>query len=67
NLKADFPAYALRQDGIRCTAAEWEQTAPYLLPQLSALIARYSKLGENAFYKYYLPVDDTVEKALELL
>ena len=37
------------------------------MPQLRALIARYSKLGDNAFYKYYLPVDDTVTKALERL
>ena len=67
NLKAEFPSFARRQDGISCTEAEWDQTAPYLLPQLKALISRYSKLGENAFYKYYLPVDDTVEKALSLL
>jgi len=31
---------------------------------LQALIARYSKLGENAFYKYYLPVDNTVQEIL---
>ena len=67
NLKVDFPAFASRQDAIPCTEAEWDQTAPYLLPQLKALIARYSKLGENAFYKYYLPVDNTVEQALSRL
>ena len=67
NLPAAFPAYAKRQDGIPCSAAEWDQSAFYLVPQLQALIARYSPLGENAFYKYYLPVDNTVEKALETL
>ena len=67
NLKVEFPAYARRQDGIPCTEAEWDQSAPYLVPQLQALIARYSKLGENAFYKYYLPVDNTVEEALKRL
>ena len=40
-------------------------TLPYLQPQLNALVARYSKLNENAFYKYYLPVDTTVEAALK--
>ena len=54
-------------DGIRCTEAQWDESAPYLVPQLKALIARYSKLGENAFYKYYLPVDNTLERALALL
>ena len=61
----EFPAYAKRQDGIGCTEAEWDASAPYLVPQLKALVSRYSKLGENAFYKYYLPVDNTVEVALQ--
>ena len=64
NWSVEFPAYAREHDGIRCTEAEWDQSAPYLLPQLKALVARYSKLGENAFYKYYLPVDTTVAAAL---
>ena len=67
DIKVEFPAFARRKDDIRCTEAEWDQTASYLEPQLKALIARYSKLGDNAFYKYYLPVDDTVNKALELI
>ena len=67
NLKVEFPAWALKMDGIRCTEAQWDESAPYLVPQLKALIARYSKLGENAFYKYYLPVDNTLERALALL
>ena len=67
NLKVEFPAWARKHDGISCTEAEWDQSAPYLLPQLKALIARYSPLGDNAFYKYYLPVDNTVEVALQSL
>ena len=67
NFKVEFPAFARTKDGIKCTEAEWDATASYLVPQLNALIARYSKLGENAFYKYYLPVDNTVEVALERL
>lgn len=67
NFKVEFPAFALQRDGIRCTEAEWDATASYLVPQLNALIARYSKLNENAFYKYYLPVDNTVAVALERL
>lgn len=66
-LKQAFPEYARKTDGISCTEAEWNSTESYLLPQLKALIARYSKLGENAFYKYYLPVDNTVMAALEAL
>ena len=67
NLRVEFPAFAREKDGIRCTEAEWDATASYLVPQLNALVARYSKLAENAFYKYYLPVDNTVTVALESL
>ena len=67
NLEVNFPHFARVRDGIPCTEAEWDETESYLLPQLHALIARYSRLGENAFYRYYLPVDTTVQKALELL
>jgi len=67
NWSVEFPYYARRQDGIPCTEAEWDESAPYLVPQLKALVSRYSKLGENAFYKYYLPVDNTVEEVLKRL
>ena len=67
NLKVEFSFYAKRMDNIQCTEAEWDASAPYLVPQLKALISRYSKLGENAFYKYYLPVDNTVEDAISLI
>ncbi len=59
-----FRSFAAREDGITATREEWEKTAPYLVPQLESLVARYSKLGENAYYKYYLPVDRTVTVAL---
>ena len=67
DLKGDFLQYAKKVNNIHCSEAEWKATAPYLVPQLKALISRYSKLGENAFYKYYLPVDNTVEEALKCL
>ena len=65
DLPGQFRAFALRRDGITVSDAEFKETLPYLEPQLNALVARYSKLGENAFYKYYLPVDPTVEVALK--
>ena len=67
NLKVEFPAYARSKDGIACTEAEWNLTAPYLVPEINALVSRYSKLGENAFYRYYLPLDTAVDAALERL
>ena len=64
DVPGQFRTFALRRDGITVTDAEYKETLPYLEPQLNALVARYSKLSENAFYKYYLPVDSTIEAAL---
>ena len=44
---------------------EWEETAVYMMPQLKALVGRFSKLDNEAFYRFYLPVDDTIKAALE--
>ena len=65
DLPSAFPAFARNRDGIELKEGEWAETAPYLLPQLRALIARYSKLGENAFYKYYLEIDDVLKRAID--
>ena len=66
DIPSKFREYASRVDGITCTTEEWKVTEEYLLPQLRALIGRYSKLGEDAFYKMYLGVDTTIRKAIEL-
>ena len=66
NIAGKFLRYAADVDKIRCTDAEWAKSKPYMLPEVYALVSRYSRLGENAFYKYWLPVDTTVEAALRL-
>lgn len=65
DIPGQFRTFALRRDGLTVSDAEYAGTLEYLEPQLNALVSRYSKLGENAFYKYYLPVDTTVEAALK--
>lgn len=64
DIPSGFLAFALSKDGIRAADGEWAKSEPYLMPQLRALVARYSKLGDNAFYKLYQPVDDVVKAAL---
>jgi len=66
-LEAKFLDFAKNRDGlVPASKEEWEETKEYLMPQVNALVGRYSKLGENAFYQLYLPVDNVVGKALEL-
>lgn len=64
DLPDRFIRYAAEKDKIVLKPGEWAETAPYLVPQIRALVGRYSKLGENAYFKLYLPVDETVNVAL---
>ena len=57
----DFAA----KDGIVPAPGEWEKTAPYIMPQLNGLVGRYSRLDDEAFYRFYLEIDETVKTAVE--
>ena len=65
DLESQFLDYAARVDGIRPGKGEWEETKIYLMPQINALVGRYSKLDQEAFYRFYLPIDDILLKAIE--
>lgn len=65
DIPSKFKAYASSVDGIVPAPGEWEKTAPYMITQLRALIGRYSKLGDNAFYRIYLNIDNVVKTAIE--
>lgn len=65
DVASQFIEYASRVDGIKPEEGEWEETEAYMLPQLKALVGRFSKLGDEAFYRFYLPIDDTIQAALK--
>ena len=65
DVASQFLDYAAKVDGIKPEEGEWAESAPYMLPQLKALVGRFSKLGDEAFYRFYLPVDDTIQAALK--
>ena len=67
DLEQQFLDYAYNVDGIKAKPGEWEATKAYMMPQINGLVGRYSKVGEEAFYRYYLPIDDTIQKALDVL
>ena len=64
-LDRQFLEYASEVDGIRPEKGEWEESMSYMMPQINALVGRYSKLNDEAFYRFYLPIDDTIQTALE--
>lgn len=64
-LASQFLEYASRADGLKPEEGEWAETESYMMPQLKALVGRFSKLGDEAFYRFYLPIDDTIQAALK--
>lgn len=65
DVASQFLDYAARVDGLKPKNSEWEESASYMMPQIKALVGRFSKLGDEAFYRFYLPVDDTIQAALK--
>ena len=67
DLERQFLDYAARVDGFKPAAGEWEKSREYMMPQINGLVGRFSKVGEEAFYRFYLSIDDSIRKALECL
>lgn len=66
DVESKFLQYAASHDKIVPAQGEWEETRTYMMPQVNALVGRYSKLGEDAFYHLYLDIDDVFLRALQL-
>ena len=66
SIESRFLAFAKAKDGLAPSSdEEWAETRTYLMPQVKALVGRYSKLGDKAFYHLYLDIDDTFEEAMK--
>ncbi|MCQ2171528.1 MAG: S41 family peptidase [Bacteroidales bacterium] len=63
-LEAGFLAFAKAKDGLVPDEGEWNIEKVYMMTQIKALVGRYSKLSDKAFYHIYLQIDDTYKKAL---
>ena len=66
-LEQKFLAYAASKDGLKPTPEEWAIEKNYMMTQVRALIGRYSKLGDKAFYHIYLDIDDVYKAAINAL
>ena len=65
HLDRKFLDFARRTDSIVPGPGEWKESEEYMMPQLKALVGRYSKLDDEAFYRFYLDIDETVKAALQ--
>lgn len=62
-LPQKFLDFAATKDGLKPSRGEWPDA--YIMTQVRALVSRYSKLGDNAFYHIYLTIDDTFAEAMK--
>ncbi len=65
-LEQAFLAFASSKDGLKpASQAEWAAERKYMMTQVKALVGRYSKLGEDAFYHLYLANDNVFQAAMK--
>jgi carboxyl-terminal processing protease len=64
SLEEQFVKFAVNVDKIQPAEGEWEESREYMMPQINGLVGRFSKVGEEAFYRFYLPIDDEIQTAL---
>ena len=65
SLDQQFLEYASSVDGIKAEKGEWDKSKAYMMPQINALVGRYSKLNDEAFHRFYIPIDETIQAALK--
>ena len=64
-LDRQFLAFAKQKDSLVPAPGEWDTEKPYVMTQVKALVGRYSKLADKAFYHIYLQIDETYKEALK--
>ncbi len=66
DLDKEFLHFAASKDGITPSdKEEWNESSSYMMPQIKALVGRFSDLGEKAFYHIYLEIDNVVAEAMK--
>ena len=65
-LEQKFLDFAASRDGLKPqTALEWTDMHDYIMTQVRALVGRYSKLGDKAYYHIFLEIDNTMKEAMK--
>lgn len=63
-LKDGFISFS-KENGLEPTAQDWEISGNIILVQVRALIARYTPMGDDAFYPIYLSIDNVMAEAVK--
>ena len=65
DLEKQFLAFAKSKDGLAPRPDEWGSDRQYVMTQVQALVGRYSKLGDKAYYHLFLQTDPTFKAAMD--
>ncbi|MCR5351831.1 MAG: S41 family peptidase [Bacteroidales bacterium] len=63
-LERQFLAFAKSRDKLVPKPEEWVTDRQYIMTQVQALVGRYSKLGDKAYYHLFLQTDPTFKAAM---
>lgn len=63
DLERGFLSFA-QKNGEVPAAGEWERSREFMMTQIRALVARYTPMGDDAFYPIYYKTDVLIEKAV---
>ena len=64
-LESKFLAFASERDGLVPAPGEWVKNKDYMMEVIRALVGRYSKLGDNAYYHLVLQTDQAFHCAMK--
>lgn len=65
DLEKQFLDFAASKDALVPSPSEWETDRQYVMTQVKALVSRYSKLSDNAYYRLFLDIDDTFKASMK--
>ncbi len=65
NLQSALYSY-LRANSVDVPKAQWDESGKVIMTQLRALIGRYSKLEDNAFYPIIDDIDNVLQRAVNV-
>lgn len=60
NLEREFKKY-LRDNSIRVIESQWKISEDIIMTQIRAMIGRYSKLEDEAFYPIFAEIDNVIQ------
>lgn len=60
NLEREFKNY-LRDNSIRVVESQWKISEDIIMTQIRAMIGRYSKLEDEAFYPIFAEIDNVIQ------